>query len=340
MLFLLITLMGSIVYNYQPWRVAVLPDLLLCAKFWLAIYVGRYMFKGWNVAKYAKRIMVHIRIVVIAFTLMILADYVFQLFPGGIRYGIRYIQLFYGHPTYFAATCVFIAAVCIALRGSAQGIDMYFVWSTLLMCASLRGKAVAAAFVYLYVFFLVFYRKKKLRIWHILPLIPIVLLLAWDQVFYYFLSDIQSGSARFQLLSKSITIAKDHFPLGSGYGTFASWYSGVVYSPLYAKYKISNIWGLSEGRASFVSDSFWPMIFAQSGWLGTIAYLLALLGVFFKIQKLRNVNAGHYVSAMCIFIYLVIASTAESAFVNPLAIPLALWMGCLFSQEQGVKQYA
>lgn len=106
-------------------------------------------------------------------------------------------------------------------------------------------------------------------------------------------------SARYQLLTKSFEIAKDHFPLGSGFGTFASYYSGVRYSPLYKIYGLSTVNGLSMSNRSFMSDSFWPMILGQTGWLGCIAYIVALAMLFMEIQKLRKISSDYYAASLC-----------------------------------------
>lgn len=139
----------------------------------------------------------------------------------------------------------------------------------------------------------------------------------------------RSSYARYQLLVKSVEIAIDHFPFGSGFASFASYFSGVFYSPLYSIYGISNVFGLGAGGTWFVSDSFWPMILAQFGWIGLFAFCVALLILFNSVQQLHKISHAYYTSGLSILAYLVIASAAESAFVNPLAIPLAIWLGVL-----------
>ena len=40
-----------------------------------------------------------------------------------------------------------------------------------------------------------------------------------------------------------------------------------------------------------------------------------------------------YASAISVLSYLLIASTAESAFVHPVAIPIALWLGVIMNKD-------
>lgn len=130
----------------------------------------------------------------------------------------------------------------------------------------------------------------------------------------------------------SIEIAKDHFPLGSGFGTFVSYYSGLSYSPLYGIYGLLNVNGLRQEATLFVSDSFWPMVIGQTGFIGLVAFVLAIVMRFNAIPKIRNVSLSWYASALCGVCYLLIASVAESAFVHPLAVPIAMMIGLMLSQ--------
>jgi len=74
-------------------------------------------------------------------------------------------------------------------------------------------------------------------------------------------------------------VAKDHFPFGSGPGTFASVASmWQGYSDLYYKYGIARVPALSPELAakglSALYDSFWVHILAELGFLGSAIYLL------------------------------------------------------------------
>ena len=204
------------------------------------------------------------------------------------------------------------------------------------MCSTLRSKAFGDVFILISIWYFVFYRKKELNWKSFLIFIPAVLLIAWNQVEYYFY-EIKEEAARYQLLEKSFMIAKEHFPIGSGFGTFASHYSAVVYSPLYSEYGLSHIYGLEEGRANFVSDSFWPMILGQTGWLGLSVYCLAIWSLFKQIRLLNKINRGCYASALFIFAYLMVESAAASSFVFPTAVPLAVWLVSLFSVQHNKK---
>jgi hypothetical protein len=141
------------------------------------------------------------------------------------------------------------------------------------------------------------------------------------------------------LLQNSFEVANDHFPLGSGFGTYGSNSSGIEYSPLYQKYGLNNIYGLTQSNPMFISDSFWPMILGQFGYFGLFIYLIIILNLFRIIQQNFNSAKVHqYIVGLGIFIYLIISSIAESAFVNPIAMPFAILLGIFSSCAHGKKE--
>ncbi|WP_302809759.1 hypothetical protein, partial [Megamonas funiformis] len=79
-LFVMITLIGNLRYNYQPILLAVLPDLFLSLKFWLALYIGMFLFSKLNFDIYGKNIGFHIKLVTNIFILLFIVDLIF----GGI----------------------------------------------------------------------------------------------------------------------------------------------------------------------------------------------------------------------------------------------------------------
>lgn len=327
-------LCGSLVFNYQSfWRTA-LPDAFLCCKFWLAIYTGSYMFRKFSIHQADKRIFSHIKIIVWLFTILTLVDYVFHIFYADYRYGLRAIRLFYSHQTVYVGTCVFILGVLMSIKTESkrqlQLKRLYVLWICLLMCTTLRSKAIGASVIFILIYYIAYMHKKRISLMRLMVLAPIIVVLAWNQIYFYFFSSIRSDSARLQLLIKSFSILKDHFPVGAGFGTFGSAYSVKSYSELYYQYNLSGVHGLRLGDASFASDNFWPMIIGQTGIIGFIMVALTLMKLFQKIQLLRKVDIDLYVSALILYVYLLIISMAESAYVHPISIPMGLWFGILF----------
>jgi len=87
---------------------------------------------------------------------------------------------------------------------------------------------------------------------------------------------VDSESARQILYATGALIARDNFPLGGGFGSFGSEASVVVYSPLYAVYGLSNIFGFSVDRPIFVHDAAWATVLGEAGVFGVAGFAVAL----------------------------------------------------------------
>lgn len=325
--------LGSVAYQYQPFSSAVLPDLFLNIKFWLSIYVGSNLFVALDIEEYGRKIGNHVKMVTILFILLIIYDYIFNIFPGDVRYGFKSTQLFYGIHTSFAAICAFLIVLLTLVRSKVKNYHVFLVLLLILMGSTMRSKAFCAILLFLLLYFLIYRVKTKLKMWHLVCLAVAGLFIGWSQIQYYFFSEISGGAARNVLLINCFKVASDHFPLGSGFATYASHFSGVVYSPIYLKYGLSSIYGLTANHPVFISDSFWPMIIAQGGYFGLVFYLLLLWKLFCKIQKNSKVDKDCYMASLFAMTYLCISSLAESAFVHPVAIPLAIVIGMSFAEK-------
>lgn len=65
---------------------------------------------------------------------------------------------------------------------------------------------------------------------------------------------------------------------------------------------------------------------------GFVCFGAAVIFLFLRVQKLYEIRKGLYLSGLIVLAYLLIASVAESAFVHPMAIPLAVWLGILLNE--------
>ena len=318
--------------SYTHLLKAEVSDAFLCIKFWLALYVGKKIFAKIDMQKYASKIYFHVKCITILYGVLIVIDYSLHIFQATERYGLRSEQLMYTHPTVLVACCVFLIMILLSLKNYVTGSKKYIIMLLLIMCSTLRSKAFGAALAIILICYFVFVRKKKITLRTMLLFIPLVVILGWDQIQYYFFSSIIPDSARYQLLTKAFEIARDMFPLGAGFATFGSYYSGVYYSSVYAAYGLSNINGLRIGASQFISDSFWPMILGQSGYFGLFSYIFAVMMLLKAIQGIRRVENSYYAAAMSGICYLIIVSMAESAFVHPIAVPIAMMIGAFLGK--------
>ena len=224
-----------------------------------------------------------------------------------------------------------MAAVCIALIAnniffSKKINSIYNYIALIILVSTMRVKALGAVAVCLIIMIYIYKTNKKINFSKLGIIAIICIAVAYNQISFYFIKT--TNSARASLTNTSFKIANDYFPVGTGFGTFGSYISGENYSPIYSIYGINNVFGLQQGKSNFISDTFWPMILGQFGYLGLICYVASIFLIYRRIQQEYDKNdKSIYITKLICLIYLLISSTAEAAFVNPIAMPLGLIMG-------------
>ena len=155
----------------------------------------------------------------------------------------------------------------------------------------------------------------------------LVIFVTFQQIEAYYFT--KNENARNELTRTSITIAKEYFPIGTGFGTYGSYASAKKYSAVYYKYGLNNVWGLSKDFNAFITDTFWPMIIGQFGILGCATYIICLICILKNIQEGYSYTKDKYVYLACLIslVYLLISSSSETAFANSFASLLALIIG-------------
>lgn len=329
-------LYGSLTLRYQPLSTA-LSDLYLNLKFFLAIAAGYLLFSGCDMEPVFRFSWKWVRGLSVLLFLLCLVDLVFHIFPASTRYGLRSVYLFYSVHTYLAAACIFLCSILVRLYEYYKGqVFPYLCMLGFVTVCTLRMKAVGAVICLFFIYYIICKRRREFGFFSWLALGGAMVIVSARQFVYYFHS-LGTEAARTALTQASLRIAEDHFPFGTGFGTFASAFSADPYSKVYYLYHIQNVWGISRQYNAFISDTFWPMILGQTGWLGLVCYAAALLLLFSVIYHMRKHNAYSFASALAAFFYLLISSTSESAFVNTMAVPLAFLLGVLLSD---IKRYS
>lgn len=318
-LFVLVGLAGNVIYRYQPTNL-VLIDLITNLKFFGAIAFFS-MWMGESTLK-ARRIPNMAKVLTVVLTVFFLIDRVVNIFPADYRYGIKSAVLFYDHPTYLAGICAFLIAI-MTIYGP-EKFKPYIFLDLVIMVFTLRSKAVVSAIVYVMLYVIIKKLHAKLKIWQIIVVGIIGVVCAWSQIYFYFIN-LGGQSARSVMLLTSFLIMKDYFPIGTGFATYASHSAAVNYSPVYSKYGFELIYELRNSTVgTFFDDQFWPIILGQTGVIGTACYIYILFYFFRKIQMQFKLDMNKYMAGLFVYIYLLISSTAEPAFNNSVAIPLAM----------------
>lgn len=166
----------------------------------------------------------------------------------------------------------------------------------------------------------VFYVKNRLNfkspktIIYCLLIITIILTVTWARVDVYYVSGLQNEElARPMSYKTSLKILYDYFPFGSGMGSFACNGAWKFFSPLYYKYNLTGIWGLSPEMGYFICDAYYPTL-AQFGIVGVFFFCW-----FWKRRLVafnQIVDMRYYRVAMITFCCLAIEQTADSSWLS------------------------
>lgn len=196
-------------------------------------------------------------------------------------------------------------------------------FAAFMIVASLKVKDIAGfCFGNLFLFFHRFKKKNVIVVAAVLvALFNIYAVVMPDHYAHYFESGDDSNVARVVLNRTSIMILKDCFPFGVGHGMFASPISRQQKSPVYSEYHIDNVYGLNFQRDGgvFMTDTFWPMILGETGFLGTLCYILILYIVFMPFIKgfFKNTRDRRYIFPAFLFFVFLMTSLGKPVFNGP-----------------------
>ena len=170
-----------------------------------------------------------------------------------------------------------------------------------------------------------FFLKNKLNmgsaksVLQVLLVCGVVLFFTWTKFNVYYVegfTKLEQGQMQARPASYDVAgqiILQDYVPLGSGFASFGTNAAAVHYSPLYYKYKLDEIWGLSPDNPMFLADAYYPTL-AEFGLVGIFFFL------WFWVRRYKEVNSKkervyYKIGLMCI-IALALESTADTSYLS------------------------
>lgn len=209
--------------------------------------------------------------------------------------------------------------------------------SLLMMIAMLafsgKEKAYGAIFVFGLFYYLIVHKKMQTKIQYIFYMAIPVIILAWDKIYYYYVEG-YGRYAKSIMTSTSIQIAKDYFPIGTGFGTFGSTYAKQVYSPVYTLYGMADNPELGIESKKYLTDLFWPILFGETGILGTLMYIGLILLLFLQIQRVYYYNKEKYFLLIFMFVFMLMTTFTEAGFMQPMVMVFAFVMGMVLEEYE------
>ena len=316
--------------------IAIFGDFINFFKAFVAYFGVRLLSNNFSSSKVLKKTSKYNLLIFYILVVVVILDIVIGFYPHPSRYGIFSLQLFFQHPSRFGFAFIFIFLSLLPKYYTKNKKLLFFV----LTIGVLSFRVKYFGFVLVAIFFM-FFGKRLLKIpkayfiatLGILGLISIWLF--WDWLYMYFsFESIKTGWSRAVILYYSFNIGKDFFPLGTGFGTYSSYYSGLHYSWVYDYYGISNVFGMSRDYWGFLADQYWPMVLGEFGYLGLIATLgviIKFLNLFIQMAK-QNINNNKYyfyLSSILGLLMLLIDSTSDAIFTQQRAVVIFMFFALI-----------
>lgn len=252
------------------------------------------------------------------------------------------------HSTYFAAG-VIATSLCFLYTGDFSVKDR-ILFIVMLSIGLASGRSKFYGFFTLSLMTITYFSNTnhfKLNTKTVLLLIItliLILVVAWKKVYFYFIEGITGEAeedtiARFVLYSTSFRILIDYFPFGSGFGSFATYASGLYYSHIYNQYGIENVWGISKNFYSFVADTYYPSL-AQFGIVGIILYITFWIYILKKaftfFQKTKQ--AKLMIIVLLLVCFFGIEGTSDSTITTHRGLFMMMLIGLMLGEMKNTIQ--
>ncbi len=250
------------------------------------------------------------------------------------RSGLLSVQSIFIHPGWFSWFTTYIGLFLIGYfliyKNNKLGfVGVIFITSSIL---ALRRKSIVGGIVALFFTIITSIKSLSLKIKIItisICIIFLILILAGDNllnIYHTTLNELINISnyyenPRIALYYVAIKIGIAEFPLGVGFGRYASTASVIWYSPVYYEYGLNNVFGLGVNESiygTFLTDTYWPSILGETGVLGLILYSIFLIIILSKMnQSVKNEK-----TLFLKFFSLAVSMILIQSFIETLASPL------------------
>lgn len=309
--FAFVGLLGNYYSGIQMNAKPILVDLLACTKFVLVYFSSTVVFNG-------KHQLYRVLLQEAKFLLIVMIPFAVlnQFSDFGMRFDRRYglysFHFLFKHPSTYSQL---LSGILLLLLSDARSNKKWIAVCLVLITLSLRSTSIAfsAACIVL----LINGVSGKMRFTQLMLIGISVVFFGWGQIQYYFFD--VDGGARARLTAVSLEIANRFSPIGSGFATYASNITAQpgYYSPLYYQYGLNYVHGLVPGDISFLSDTFWPIIVGQFGWMGLILFLFCLFSLLIGRISFSKKHGASWKITGLFFIYLFLTSAGSPAFFHP-----------------------
>lgn len=170
---------------------------------------------------------------------------------------------------------------------------------------------------------LVIFVKSKINFTSVFTLLKVaalgsvVIFFTWTKFNAYYVQGFQTDDQEIARPATYETGMKimfhDYIPFGSGLGSFGTAAAAKEYSPLYYKYQLNTIWGLTPDNPMFLADAFYPTL-AEYGIVGLFFFLWFWKRRLWECNQIKNIV--FYRMALMAIMALALESTADSSYLS------------------------
>jgi hypothetical protein len=247
-------------------------------------------------------------------------------------------NIIFHHPSRLAtaATALALSYLCLSEFSRKHIIRGIIILSAGLLSFRVKMYGIYGIMVIMLLFFYRLELKMRLKTIFVACLLGIIVFfLAYDKFYYYFITgseDVNNPFARPALYFGALDILQTDVPFGSGLGSYATFYSGKYYSPVYHKFGLDTVFGLSPESSSFIADTFFPSL-AEFGIVGVFLFFYFWYYIIRRanLYKMRQGQPQmEYLLVIIIFSFFMIEAIADATFTHNRGVFMMILLGlCL-----------
>lgn len=312
---------------------------ILFIKLFLIYFLARIVFRDIVInKKQLEKFYIFLNIILNIYTIIILFNIPFNFLEVyDIRFNIECISVGFGHPSEldFLAICIMNIQFFILkfLNKNTRKYIPTLIKVAIIILFTGRTKAIVFYVGYVLVLFIRILLK-KVKLIYVIPFAPIILNLSKLRITSEFLD---TGSARGTLYRTGWKIAKDFWPLGSGFATFGTDFSRKNYSPLYSYYGLSNKYGFSPDWPAYITDAHWAATMGETGFIGMLMYITICILMSILLLTFKNIDRDIKITLNALWIYGIICSFSDTIFMgyrgSAITLITALFLSILTSNK-------
>lgn len=310
-LVILFGILSNAMYGLQPEIIAIIKDIAAFIKLPIVALAGVI----WRKNNYWLNLnqvgcAVSKLVIPIMFFFCIASQYVDFGMTHDERLWVKSFKFFYVHPTFVVLSIVMMTSVLVSSGLMAEN-KIFIICSIIILLSTMRDKGFAYICLLIYFVYLA-PRLSMIKIRNLLPVMMMALVVSYNKISDYMS---YSWSPRMAMYKTSIDLIKDYFPLGSGFGSFASHISAAHYALTYYVYGFADKIGEWSDELADFGDAGYPY-YAQFGFFGILFMIIVyycLLRSFNEIfvQNIYSLKGGYLLIG-----YMAIAAVVENVFCN------------------------